>query len=60
MKIDIISPLKSLKQNAQERFSPITGQPSDFVQGYLMAINHALELAELQQIRIEAIAKEVQ
>jgi hypothetical protein len=49
--IDLITPLQNLKTNAENRFSPLTSQRSDFVEGYLMAINHALELAQVMQMR---------
>jgi hypothetical protein len=51
---DLITPLKNLLETAKNRpASLITGQPSEFVQGYVMAIRHAIELAEIQQIRID-------
>jgi len=50
----LITPLQNLKNNAEGRFSPLTGQRSDFVEGYLLAIDHALELAKLQACRQQA------
>lgn len=46
MKIDLVTPLKALEANAE-------GRTSDFAQGYLMGIRHALELAEIWQFRID-------
>jgi hypothetical protein len=52
--IDLITPLKGILETAKNRPASLTtGQPSEFIQGYIMAISHALELAELQQMRID-------
>jgi hypothetical protein len=52
--IDLITPLKSLLANAEKT------TPTQFREGYIFALRHVIELAEVQQQRIdEAVAQEV-
>jgi hypothetical protein len=51
--IDIITPLTRLQETAQRQFSVLSGNPTQFIDGYLMAINHAIELAQVFQARID-------
>jgi hypothetical protein len=44
--IDIIKPLKKLQAIAEKT------SDNAFREGYLMALGHAIELAEIQQLRI--------
>lgn len=45
--IDIAGHLKGLKATAERSASLTEGLPTEFLQGYLLAIGHAIELAEV-------------
>jgi hypothetical protein len=52
--IDLITPLRDLKKTAQSRT-----ELTPFVLGYLAALDHAVELAEVQQTQIALLNRQI-
>jgi hypothetical protein len=45
--VDIVTPLQELLENAQQK------QPTPWMDGYMMGLRHAIELAKVMQWRID-------
>ena len=52
MPIDLVTPLKELQARAQANASALEPD-NQWFGGYLFALHHAIELAEVQQLRLD-------
>ena len=52
MPIDLVTPLKELQARAQANASALEPD-NQWLNGYLFALRHAIELAEVQQLRLD-------